>query len=118
MSKRVPMREPAVIYLDGSGNGTARVGPLTAREIWYPENASVKVNFTGSAPANEAECNIYVGLTATQENFRDNTFSGSSGDASGKVSGELRKGSYIFAVWTGGDPNEQATLTVTGQKEV
>jgi hypothetical protein len=115
MPKRVDMTERAVITLNGSGAGTARLGPLTAMETWYPVNASVKAN---TNPTNEAQCVIYVGQTATQENFRDNTFSGSSGDASGKVAGKLSKGSYVFAVWSGGDAGQQATLTVTGEKEI
>jgi len=111
---RVPLNETAIITLSGIGGGTARLGPLTAREIWYPQNASVKAN---TNPTNEAACQIFVGQTATQDNFRDNTFSGSSGDSSGKVTGKLSKGDYVYAVWTGGDANVQATLTVTGDPE-
>jgi hypothetical protein len=113
---RVPMNETSIITLNGSGAGTARLGPLTAREVWYPEIASVKVNQT--LPTNEAQCQIFVGLTATIDNYRDGTFSGSSGDASGKISGKLMNGSYIFAVWTGGDAGQQAVLSVTGEKDV
>jgi len=108
--------ETAVITLNGSGAGTARLGPLTAREVWYPDNASVKTNQT--TITNEAQCQIYVGNDTSQQYFRDNTFSGSSGDASGKVSGKLPKGQYVTAVWSGGDANVQAVLTVTGTKEI
>lgn len=112
---RVDMNETAVIVLNGSGAGTATLGPLTARETWYPDVASVKAN---QNPTNEAQCTIFVGQTATQDNFRDVTFSGSSGDASGKVIGKLSKGGYIFAVWSGGDAGQTAVLNVTGKKEV
>lgn len=108
--------ESAFVVLDGSGNGTVKLGPLTARETWMPANASVRVNRN---PTNESQCQIYVGQTATDENFRDNTFSGSSGDTSGKVGGRsVAKGDYVWAVWTGGDPGQRACLNVTGTKNV
>ena len=117
MPTRVTLNESVTVTLNGSGAGTARLGPLTARETWYPINAGVKAVST-IPPTNEAQCVIYVGQTATAENFRDNTFSGSSGDASGKVSGKLPKNYFVFAVWTGGDAGAKATLSVTGEKEV
>ncbi len=108
--------ETGVTTLNINGAGTARVGPLSAREVWNPASASVK---TSQTPVNEAQCAIYVGLSATQENFRDQTFTGSSGDSSDRVSGSpVKKGNYIWAVWTGGDPGVQATLVVTGTKDV
>jgi len=108
--------ETAFVTLDGSGNGTVKLGPLTARETWKPSTASVRVN---QNPTNEAQCVIYVGQFATQENFRDLTFSGSSGDSSGKVSGKpVKKGDYIWAVWSGGDAGQRAALNVIGSKNV
>ena len=116
MPTNVPLRETAVITLNGAGAGTARVGPLSAREIWHPTVAAVKAN---AVPVLEAQCNIYVGLSASAENFRDGCVDGSSGDSTGNVSGDtVPRGQYIFAVWTGGDANVQATLTVTGTKDV
>jgi hypothetical protein len=107
--------ESVSVILGASGGGTARVGPLTAREVWSPITASVAAN---ANPTNEAQCKIYVGLSASAENFRDITFSGSSGDSSGKVTGRLSKGNFVFAVWSGGDIGATATLIVTGDKEV
>ena len=107
--------ETGQVILDGSGNGTVRVGPLSAREVWNAANASVKV----ATNALEARCSIYVGNAATSQYFRDTTLTGSTGDSTGKVdSAPIKVGSYIWAVWTGGDPGQQATLTVTGTKEV
>lgn len=108
--------DTAFVVLNGSGAGTAKLGPLTAREVWWPVNASVRVN---QNPTNEAQCQIYVGETPTQDNFRDGTFSGSSGDATGKVGGKpVKKNQFIWAVWTGGDAGQTASLTVTGTKDV
>jgi hypothetical protein len=108
--------ESKTVTLNGSGNGTVKLGPISAREVWSPSSASVKTNQT--TVTNEAVCNLYVGLSATQENFRDGTFSGSSGDSSDLVAGQLKIGNFVWAVWTGGDAGAQATLVVTGTKEV
>lgn len=112
---RVDLRETAMVLLDASGNGTAKVGPLSAREIWYPDNASVSAN---DGPTNEAQCQIFVGDQNTKR-FRDSTVNGSTGDNTAKISGDkIRKNEFVWAVWTDGDPNVYATLTVTGEKDV
>ncbi len=118
---RVPLRESAVIKLNGSGAGTAKLGPLTARETWYPSNVSIRTTFPGSQtqPTLESECDVYMGNTATPENFRDKSYQGSSGDATGALSADrVMQGQYVWAVWSRGDANVQATLTVTGTKDV
>jgi hypothetical protein len=118
---RVTFRESAVIRLNASGAGTTRVGPLTAREVWYPSNVSVKTTFPGTqtAPTLESKCDIFVGNIASPEFFRDTSTQGSTGDASGACSADIiRSGQYVWAVWSGGDAGVQATLTVTGLKDV
>jgi hypothetical protein len=102
------------VQLDASGNGQVSTGPLSSREVWNPENVHVQV----SSNALEAVCQIYVGDLPQQMNYRDTTFSGSSGDASGKVTGELKNPGKVWAVWTGGDPRAYATLVVTGRNTV
>lgn len=115
--RRTTLRESAVITLDGSGNGTAKLGPLSAREIWYPDNVHVSVN--SAVVVKEAKCSIYMGNTPTQSAFRDESVFASSGDSSGTCNADTVKvGDYIWAVWTGGDANQQAVLTVTGIKDV
>lgn len=109
------LSESVSVQLDGSGNGTAKTGPLSARETWQPSNVHVSV----STATNEAVCNIYVGDAAQQRNFRDATFTGSSGDSSDRVNADtVTVGAYVWAVWTGGDPGAMATLSVTGSKMV
>jgi hypothetical protein len=111
----VPLDVTSTIKLSGSGGGTAKVGPLSAREIWKPANVHVRV----SSATNEAQCLVYVGGDAIQANFRDGTFTGSSGDSSDRVNADTVKvGSYVWAVWTGGDASAVAILTVTGTKSV
>jgi hypothetical protein len=111
----VPLAETISIALDANGNGTAQIGPLTAREIWHPANVHVSV----TTAVNEAVCTIYVGDAAQQRCFRDATFTGSSGDSSDRVSADtVRTGAYVWASWAGGDALAQATLTVTGTRDV
>jgi len=113
---RVPLRETVYINFTAGGAGTAKSGPISARETWYPDVASVKAN-AGSV-TNESTCIISTGDVNTK-NFRDSTVNGSSGDASDRVSGDVIKcGQFVWADWTGGDASVQAQLTVTGTKEV
>lgn len=107
----------ASVMLDGSGSGIASCGPLNAREVWHPVNVHVSAN---ANPVNEAQCSIFCGdNVTTPTNFRDGTFSGSSGDSSDRVNADVIKSPHkIFAQWTGGDASAVATLTVTGTKDI
>lgn len=110
----VPLNVSVPVVLDGSGNGTARTGPVNLREIWTPQQASVSV----STSASEAECKVYQGESAQQPNYVDGTLSGSTGDSTTNVYGPLYAGQWIWAVWTGGDPGAVAYLKVAGTKTV
>lgn len=106
------------VVLDGSGNGQVQLSPDGSHEHWYPTVVSVKV-----APpiTNEAACKIYAGPTPTDAYFVDGTLSGSTGDSTDHISGhEIAKTRepYIYAVWTGGDPGQQATARVIGTKVI
>lgn len=109
-----PLNVSVPVVLDGSGNGTARTGPVNLREVWTPQLARVSV----STNASEAECKIYEGEQADQANFVDGTLSGSTGDSSANVYGPLYTGQYIWAVWAGGDPGATAYLNVSGTKTI
>jgi hypothetical protein len=112
----VQLRQQALATLDGSGNGTAKVGPLSAREVWHPDNVHVSVS--GSV-TNEAVCKIYVGDAIQDSAFRDATYSGSSGDATDKVNADTVKcAQFVWAQWTGGDPGHIGTMIVTGNKDL
>jgi len=111
----VDFRESTTITLDGTGAGTAKVGPLSAREIWRPVNVSVSAN---ANPTNDAQCSIYVG-DANTRNFRDGCIDGSTGDSTDKCNADkIKCGQYVWAVWSGGDAGVRATLTVTGTKDL
>lgn len=111
-----PLSATAFVALNSSGNGTVSLGPASAREVWTPQNVHVQV--TGPV-TNEATCTIYVGDVPQQQNYRDSTFSGSSGDSTDRVNADtIKSGHFVWAVWTNGDSGRQATLNVTGSKTV
>ncbi|HEY4798642.1 MAG TPA: hypothetical protein VII99_06140 [Bacteroidia bacterium] len=113
---QVLLNESASVMLNASGNGTVKMGPLSARSVWYPANVHVSAN---ANPTNEAQCSVYCGDLPIPANFRDKSVSGSSGDSSDRVSASVIKcGQYVYAVWTGGDANVFATLIVTGTKDI
>lgn len=105
----------ATVVLNGSGNGTAKVGPIGARENWTPAAAAVSV----STRTAEAQCKLFVGPSPTADNYIGGTLSGSTGDSTGRVSAQpVPLGSFVWAVWAGGDPGSVATLSVQGTKNV
>lgn len=110
-----PLNESSAVVLDGSGNGTVQIGPLSALETWHPQN----VHVSASSATKEATCAVYVGNTVQPRCFRDQTFTGSSGDSSDRVNADVvTTGAYVFAVWQGGDAGATATLTVTGTRDI
>lgn len=113
----VSLNEQVSVILDGNGDGTARIAPDEPAAVWYPTVLSVSV----ATNVNEAQCSTYAGPSTDQQYFVDGTFSGSSGNSTGQISGRVigrTKLPYIWAVWEGGDPGSQATLVVSGTKAI
>lgn len=111
--RQLPLNVKAYTTLDGNGNGTASIGPLSFGEIW--ENLTVAVK--AATNTNEATCSVYAGAAATSGYFAGATTWGSTGDSTTNL-GSVRVGGNVFAVWKGGDPGAQATMTVTGTRSV
>jgi hypothetical protein len=110
----VLLNQQATVTLDGSGNGTASVGPIGARETWEPSLVHVSVA-TNTA---EAQCSTYAGDGVRPSTFLDTTPSGSTGDSSSHLGVKVVCGHKVWAVWTGGDPGSVATMLITGTKEI
>ena len=110
----LPLSESGFVTLNGSGNGTVKIGPGAHGVVWKPSRIAVKVSSATLSPT----CQIFIGNTATAENFIDGTFTGQQNATDSAVGQELRLGQYVWAVWTGGDVGAQATVTVTGSKDV
>lgn len=111
--RELPLNMKAYATLDGSGNGTASIGPLSPGESWSGLTVGVSV----ATNASEAQCSIFAGAAATPGYFADGTTWGSTGDSTSNV-GTVRVGGNVFATWTGGDHGAKATMTVTGTKTV
>lgn len=113
----LPLSESGEVTLDASGNGTVQIGPDGSGETWLPTIASVKC----SSNTAEAACKIYAGHHVSDQNYIDGTLSGSTGDSTGNIAGiqvAVTRQRYVWAVWTGGDPGAQATLRLSGTKEI
>lgn len=100
---------------DASGNAVAELGPESAREVWHDITVSVKT--TQTTVTNEAQCLIYSGDVNTMR-FRDGCVDGSTGDSSDRVTGSIKVGEVVRAVWSGADPGVYAVLTVDGVKTI
>lgn len=98
------------VTLDGSGNGTANLGPVRVREHWQIQGVGVKA----SSNVNEASCSIYIGTSVSEATFVGNTLTGSSGDTCGCAGMDIQPGQQVFAVWEGGDAGATATMTIFG----
>lgn len=98
------------VELNGSGNGQVSIGPQRVREHWQLISAAVQV----ATQVKEATCSIYVGSTIGQATFFATTINGSTGDTCGFGGMDIQPGMQVWAVWSGGDANQTATLTITG----
>ena len=113
---RVPFRETGIVTLNGSGNGTASIGPLSARETWYPTLVALSVN---TPIVKEAQGLVYAGEQPLQQYLVDGCTDASSGDSTSNIDGRvIRSGQKVFAVFSGGDAGHIAMMVVSGEKEI
>ncbi len=107
-----PLATSASVALDGSGKGTARLGPQVGQR-WRLRTASILVVNAILIP----QCKIYMGAAPLDPFFVDGTYTGALASTSNVNGRPLTNGQQIFAVWTGGDAGAVATLTITGTVE-
>lgn len=102
-----------VIDLDGSGNGTARLGPDAVRgpANWHVDGVILTTSRPGEAPIPRAE--VYIDRVAP-ETRQGITYDGSF--ANGTADFTVARGQTIIVVWTGGQSGDTASVTVTGRK--
>lgn len=112
MMAAIPLQETNSGELDGSGEATVKLGPTGGNEVWTPSSVSVIC----SSNTSEANCKVYAGPSPTAQYFKDLTVDGSTGDATDRCNVPIPKGSFVWAVWTGGDPGATATVNVDGTK--
>lgn len=114
MSRTLNFTAVATCTLNGSGNGTAAIGPTGTRETWSPATAAVSASSSNS----EATAKVYAGSQVSQGTFVDGTTWGSTGDNTNNFTQPVYPGQEVFAVWTGGDPGATATLVVSGTRTI
>jgi len=117
LSRTLPLSASASVTLDGNGNGTAEVGPSLPGEVWSP--GSTGITCGGAIPdTGTPTVFIYAGNGISTSTFIDSTYNVTSASSS-MISGKsLYAGQLVFAVWSGGPPNETATLAVNGTRQV
>jgi hypothetical protein len=114
MSRTLQLNKNASVVLDGSGNGQAALGPTLPGTSWQVSTVAVSV----STNANEAQCNLYVGLAAQPGQLIGATSTGSTGDSDDLGGQNIWPGQQLIAVWQGGDPGATATVSVYGTQAV
>jgi hypothetical protein len=110
---QLSLNAEASVVLDANGDGTAQCGPSLPGTSWQPTNIAVSV----ATNASEAQCNLYLGLSAAAGSLLGATSTGSTGDST-DCSQTVWPGQSLIAVWAGGDPGSIATLSVFGTKTV
>lgn len=110
----LPLSEFVSVTLDGSGNGRVRIGPTSPGVEWRPTVCGVRVSSMSVSPT----CQIFAGATPTPDNYVDGTYTGQQNSTDAIAGQVLRIGQYVWAVWAGGTPGAEATLTVTGTKDI
>lgn len=105
-----PLNTSARVILDASGNGTVKLGPSVRGQILHVMVASVSTSTAVLIP----QCSIFIGATATPDNFVDGTYTGNLNSTDRTAALPITAGNYLFAAWTGGDVGAVATLSVIG----
>lgn len=104
-----PLNTADKVIIDGSGNGTVKLGPIIA-QTWNLANAAIRIPGAIKIP----QCRIYMGATATDDNLIDATYSGALNATSLVSAFPLTQGKFIFAVWAGADVGATAWLSIYG----
>lgn len=108
-----PQRYSVSVQLDNNGNGSVSLGPVFVHEHFQVASASVQVSTNNK----EAQCSVYVGSTIISNTFYGTTQTGSTGDTCA-IGQDIQTGQQVFAVWSGGDSNAIATMTLNGTRSI
>ena len=114
MTRRISLNTGVPVTLDASGNGTARLGPDSARgpAVWNIDGVILTNGRPGQAPIPRVQ--VYID-TVSAANRQGLSYDGSF--AQGKCDIRLTRGQQILAVWAAGQPGDICEFTVTGWKE-
>jgi hypothetical protein len=111
--RTVQLNALVTTQLDGSGNGTASIGPTGSGEVWP---AGYVVGVHCATMTAEAIARGWAG-SGQPAGFLGATTWGSTGDTNADTP-QLVSGQQVTVQWIGGDSGTQAYLTVTGTRQV
>lgn len=111
MSQQLNASERAVIGADGRAR--VELGPDVGPPYWTVTKVVVGTSRPGQAPVPSLD--LYLD-SEDANGWQDTTYDGSR-DAS-EVSIEVKRGQHLIALWSGGQPGDVATLSVSGRKDV
>lgn len=114
----LPLNESVNVVLNGSGDGTASLGPSVPGERWQLSSAAIRTNTASNPAVAVPECRLYIGGAPLDQFLVDGTFTGSLNSSDAVAGLPVGNGQKVFAVWHNGDPGSVATLTVIGTREV
>jgi hypothetical protein len=100
--------------ISGAGTATVRVGPQHWGETWYPASADIA---TTSGINDASSCQFYLGVISAATQIGGQSYAG-GGDTMSWSARPVQFGEQVFAVWSGGNPGDIATMRVTGDADV
>ena len=100
--------------VSGAGAATIRVGPTHWGEIWYPVSADIA---TTTGPLDTSTVAFFLGVISASSQIGGQSYQG-GGDTMSWSSRPVQFGEQVYAVWSGGNPGDLATLRVTGDEDV
>lgn len=109
----ITLSESASVTLDANGNGTAGLGPDSARgpATWDVSTVVIQTSRPAQAPIPRAQ--LYLDQVSPSQS-QGLTYDGSFSQGGGSLT--VTRGSTLYCVWTGGQAGDVATFTVTGTK--
>jgi hypothetical protein len=109
----VRLQESASVVLDVNGYGHVSLSPgnHAGPAHWSIDGAVIQTSRPGLAPV--PSCQLYLNSMQASASL-GLTYDGSFKAAGGSMN--LSLGDVLYAVWTGGQVGDVATLTVTGTK--
>lgn len=108
-----PFTTSGSVVLDGSGNGSVQLGPILG-QTWNLSIAAIHVDSNTKEPT----CKLYIGPIANPQTLVDGTYTGSLNSSDAVAQFPITQGNYVIAVWSGGDANANAQLTIWGTRTI
>jgi hypothetical protein len=104
-----PISPTNSVQLNGSGAGQVGLTPPSG-VTWQLSLATVSI----PNPVNIPQAFLYLGSSSGPLQLIDSTYAGAAASTSKIAATPISHGMYVWAVWSGADPNTTATLQLFG----